>query len=107
MDANVCAMCSESRLNACADWAHSHARMHFLIYIHEPTGKLFALEERLKDEAKRTHAAEAMMSKMTRERGAWEETFSAQEKQIKRLVQISGQQVRIRPPNTVAPARVQ
>jgi chromosome segregation ATPase len=55
-------------------------------------GKLFAAGARLQEETQRAHALEAQLQKATAERGAWEETFAAQENQIKRLLRLTGEQ---------------
>jgi chromosome segregation ATPase len=55
-------------------------------------GKLFAAEAHLREETQRSQVLEAQLQKATADRGAWEETFAAQEKQIKRLLHLTGQQ---------------
>lgn len=55
-------------------------------------GKLFAAEAHLREETQRSQVLEAQLQKSTADRGAWEETFAAQEKQIKRLLHLTGQQ---------------
>ncbi len=55
-------------------------------------GKLFAAEAHLREETQRAQVLEVQLQKATADRGAWEETFAAQEKQIKRLLHLTGQQ---------------
>lgn len=63
------------------------------MYAKRRPGKVFGLESRLKTETKRLQDAESLVERMTAERGAWEETFAAQERHIKKLANLSDHQV--------------